>query len=282
MPASEPNKYSKVPDFNTMHMIQSGGASLDSTTAKASDIFKNKTAYNGNGDLITGTYSFPSTTASAGDIFKGKTAINSSGSVITGTYSFPTVNVTAGNMMSGTTAINSSGSVVKGTIVNRGSPAATLSVGGSKSYSAGYYSAGTVKVNSLPSTSASAADIKKGKVALNSSGNQITGTHTEPTLHTLLIGTYSDSDSSISINISSKVSVYRSLSVNNFFIELYGCTCQAGAFNQSSANGSATQTKNYNASTGVFTASSCTAPATAPNIAAYGKPMRKVYVVWVA
>ena len=160
----------------TINLCMPSGLSLDSTTATASDIFKSKTAYNGNGELITGTYSFPSTTASASDIFKGKTAINSSGSVITGTYSFPSVNVTAGNMLSGTSAINSSGSVVNGSMVNRGSPAATLSVGGSKSYSAGYYSAGIVKVNSLPATTASASDIRSGKVALNNSGTAITGT----------------------------------------------------------------------------------------------------------
>ena len=47
-------------------------------------------------------------------------------------------------MLSGTSAINSSGSVVYGTMVNRGSITASLSAGGSKSYSAGYYSGGTV------------------------------------------------------------------------------------------------------------------------------------------
>lgn len=73
-------------------------------------------------------------------------------------------------MLSGTSAINSSGSVVNGSMVNRGSNSATLSVGGSKSYSAGYYSGGTVNVNALPSTTASASDIRSGKVALNSSG----------------------------------------------------------------------------------------------------------------
>ena len=128
------------------YLVNGGGVSLDSTTASASDIFSGKTAYNGEGELLTGTYSLPS------------------------------VNVTAENMLSGTSAINSSGSVVNGSMVNRGSPAATLSVGGSKYYSAGYYSSGTVKVNSLPSTSANAGDIRYGKVALNSSGNQIIGT----------------------------------------------------------------------------------------------------------
>ena len=116
------------------------------------------------------------TTANPSDIFSGKTAYDNNGNLITGTYSLPSVNVTAGNMLSGTSAINSNGSVVYGSMVNRGSPAATLSVGGSKYYSAGYYSAGTVNVNSLPGTTASAKDIKAGKIALNSSGNQIIGT----------------------------------------------------------------------------------------------------------
>ena len=116
------------------------------------------------------------TTANSSDIFSGKTAYDNNGNLITGTYNFPSVNVTAGNMLSGTSAINSNGSVVNGSMVNRGSPSATLSVGGSKSYSAGYYSAGTVNVNSLPSTTATAADIKSGKTTLNSSGNIITGT----------------------------------------------------------------------------------------------------------
>ena len=98
------------------------GVSLDSTTASASDIFKNKTAYNGDGELITGTYNFPS------------------------------VNVTAGNMLSGTSAINSNGSVVNGSMVNRGSASATLNPGGSKTLSAGYYSGGTISCNSASSS----------------------------------------------------------------------------------------------------------------------------------
>ncbi len=128
------------------NLVTSTGVSLDPTSAVASDIFKDKTAYDGEGNRIVGTYTFPS------------------------------VNVTAGNMLSGTSAINSSGTVVNGSMVNRGSNAATLSVGGSKTYSAGYYSGGTVTVNSLPSITASASDIRSGKTALNSSGQVITGT----------------------------------------------------------------------------------------------------------
>ena len=95
--------------------------------------------------------SLDSTTASASDIFSGKTAYNGDCERITGTYSFPSVNVTAGNMLSGTSAINSSGSVVNGSMANRGSISANLSPGGSKSYSAGYYSGGTVTCGSAAS-----------------------------------------------------------------------------------------------------------------------------------
>lgn len=152
------------------------GVSLDSTTAVASDIFSGKTAYNGEGERITGTYSFPSTTASASDILKGKTAINSSGSVITGTYSLPSVNVTAGNMLSGTSAINSSGSVVNGSMVNRGSVSATLNPGGSKSYSAGYYSGGTVTCNSATSAIKTTTLTISGSWGNNTATGSVPGT----------------------------------------------------------------------------------------------------------
>lgn len=105
-----------------LNLAMPTGVSLDSTTAVASDIFSGKTAYNGERERITGTYSFPS------------------------------VNVTAGNMLSGTSAINSSGSVVNGTMANNGSISATLNPGGSKSYSAGYYSGGTITCNSASSS----------------------------------------------------------------------------------------------------------------------------------
>ena len=69
------------------------------TTAGASHILSGKTAYNTNGQLITGTYTIPSTyknlttqtTASASHILSGKTAYNTNGQLITGTYTIPVI-----------------------------------------------------------------------------------------------------------------------------------------------------------------------------------------------
>lgn len=64
--------------------MSAGGTVLDTTTAGAVDIKFGKTAYNGDGELVTGTYALPNTTAGAGDILKDKTAVNSSGILLTG------------------------------------------------------------------------------------------------------------------------------------------------------------------------------------------------------
>ena len=79
-------------------------------------------------------------------------------------------------------------------MVNRGSPSANLSIGDSKSYSAGYYSSGIVKVNSLPTTTALATDIRSGKIALNSAGTAITGTMTVSGLIGTLFAAHLSSD----------------------------------------------------------------------------------------
>lgn len=90
-------------------LMSAGGAVLDTTTARSEDIKSGKTAYNGDGELVTGTYALPSTTAGAGDILKDKTALDSSGSVITGT------------------------------ITNRGAVSTTVAPGGSYTIAAGYH-----------------------------------------------------------------------------------------------------------------------------------------------
>ena len=128
------------------NLSMSTGASLDSTTAVATDIFSGKTAYNGDGERITGTYSFPS------------------------------VNVTAGNMLSGTSAINSSGSVVNGSMVNRGSASATLNPGGSKTLSAGYYSGGTITCNSATSAIKTTNLTLSGSWGNNTASGSVPGT----------------------------------------------------------------------------------------------------------
>ena len=120
--------------------------------------------------------SLDSTTASSSDIFSGKTAYNGDGERITGTYSFPSVNVTSGNMLSGTSAINSSGSVVNGSMVNRGSISTTLNPGGSKSYSAGYYSGGTVTCNSVTSAIKTTTITISGSWGNNTASGSVPGT----------------------------------------------------------------------------------------------------------
>lgn len=57
----------------------------------------------------------------------------------------------ASSVLSGSTFTSSNGLKISGTMANRGSISATLNPGGSKSYSAGYYSGGTVSCNSATS-----------------------------------------------------------------------------------------------------------------------------------
>ena len=115
-------------------LMSAGGAVLDTTTAGAGDIKSGKTAYNGDGELITGTYALPSTTAGAGDILKDKTALDSSGSVITGT------------------------------MMNQGAKTASLAPGGSYTIPAGYHNgSGKVTANSVSlSGNADAAQVLSG------------------------------------------------------------------------------------------------------------------------
>lgn len=60
-------------------------------------------------------------------------------------------NASPGHVLSGVSASSSNGLKFNGTMANRGSISATLNPGESKSYSAGYYSGGTIKCNSATS-----------------------------------------------------------------------------------------------------------------------------------
>ena len=60
-------------------------------------------------------------------------------------------NASPGHVLSGVSASSSNGLKFGGTMANRGSISATLNPGGSKSYSAGYYSGGTINCNSATS-----------------------------------------------------------------------------------------------------------------------------------
>ena len=164
-------------------LMSAGGAVLDTTTAGAGDIKSGKTAYNGDGELVTGTYALPSTTAGAGDILKDKTAVDSSGTLLTGTmvnngaktaslapggsYTIPagyhngagkvtansvslSGNANAGQVLSGYTFYKDNyNTKLTGSMANKGAVSATIAPGGSYTIPAGYHN-GSGKVTAKP------------------------------------------------------------------------------------------------------------------------------------
>lgn len=172
-------------------LMSAGGAVLDTTTAGAGDIKSGKTAYNGDGELVTGTYALPSTTAGAGDILKDKTAINSSGTLLTGTmvnngrwpdaekltlegskiWMYKTSgytegglgisasnlgNASSGHVLSGVSASSSNGLKFGGTMTNRGAWNSSVNPGGSVTIPAGYHNgSGKVTAKSLKTVTVS-------------------------------------------------------------------------------------------------------------------------------
>lgn len=106
-------------DFNGGGGLSSG--KLAQATAAESDVLSGKKFYAGNKNLKTGTLAL-SGNAGTGDVLSGRTFYK-----------------------------DNAKSKQTGTMANRGSISATLNPGGSKSYSAGYYSGGTIKCNSATS-----------------------------------------------------------------------------------------------------------------------------------
>lgn len=124
-----------------------GGLSLfklRQATADSGDVLEGKLFFSKSKEMKTGTLSL-SGNAGASDVLNGKTFYNTNAkSKITGTLSL-SGNANAAQVLSGYTFYKTDPkSKVIGTMANRGSISATLSAGGSKSYSAGYYSGGTV------------------------------------------------------------------------------------------------------------------------------------------
>lgn len=183
--------------------MSAGGAVLDTTTAGADDIKSGKTAYNGEGELVTGTYALPSTTAGAGDILKDKTAVNSSGTLLTGTmvnngrwpdaekltlegskiWMYKTSgytegglgidasnlgNASPGHVLSGVSASSSNGLKFGGTMTNRGAWNSSVNPGGSVTIPAGYHN-GSGKVSA---TTAGVKNIKTKSVNTGNIGNR--------------------------------------------------------------------------------------------------------------
>lgn len=106
-------------DFNGGGGLSSG--KLAQATAAESDVLSGKKFYAGNKNLKTGTLAL-SGNAGTGDVLSGRTFYK-----------------------------DNAKSKLTGTMANRGNISATLNPGGSKSYSAGYYSGGTIKCNSATS-----------------------------------------------------------------------------------------------------------------------------------
>lgn len=106
-------------DFNGGGGLSSG--KLAQATAAESDVLSGKKFYAGNKNLKTGTLAL-SGNAGTGDVLSGRTFYK-----------------------------DNAKSKLTGTMADRGNISATLNPDGSKSYSAGYYSGGTIKCNSATS-----------------------------------------------------------------------------------------------------------------------------------
>ena len=106
-------------DFNGGGGLSSG--KLAQATAAESDVLSGNKFYAGNKNLKTGTLAL-SGSAGTGDVLSGRTFYK-----------------------------DNAKSKLTGTMADRGNISATLNPGGSKSYSAGYYSGGTIKCNSATS-----------------------------------------------------------------------------------------------------------------------------------
>ena len=238
-------------------LMSAGGAVLDTTTAGAGDIKSGKTAYNGDGELVTGTYALPSTTAGAGDILKDKTAVDSSGTLLTGTMvnngRWPDAekltlegskiwmykksgytegglgidasnlgNASSGHVLSGVSASSSNGLKFGGTMTNRGAWNSSVNPGGSVTIPAGYH---------------------------NGSG-KVTGNRTYTTVY---LGQQDSPWTGFSYNVKSNYpSIYNQLSRNNFIAipHKYDGSCGDGSYRNT---GNCGDFISYNASTGIVT-----------------------------
>ena len=150
------------------------------------------------------------------------------------------------------------GTEITGTMSNKGTLSQSLTAGASLTLAPGYYSGGTITSNTLASqttSTATAADLASGKTAWVN-GTKVTGT-LESRTAPIYVGNVSWlSGNYTSLNISSKISNYSSLTISDFYFIPVSITVNYSgwsAANVTVGNHLAQNLgKSYNASTGVL------------------------------
>lgn len=142
-------------DFNGGGGLSSG--KLAQATAAESDVLSGKKFYAGNKNLKTGTMVNNGRWPDAEKLTLEGSKIwmyQKQNGYLEGGLGIDASNLgnaSPGHVLSGVSASSSNGLKFGGTMTNRGAVSATLNPGDSKSYSAGYYSGGTIKCNSATS-----------------------------------------------------------------------------------------------------------------------------------
>lgn len=208
-------------------LMSAGGAVLDTTTAGAGDIKSGKTAYNGDGDLVTGT--MVDQGAKTASLAPGSSYTipagyhNGSGKVTANSVSL-SGNAGAGQVLSGYTFYsNNYNSKQTGTMANKGAVSTTVYPGGSYTIPAGYH---------------------------NGSGKVYGGR----SYSSVYLGQQTSYWSSFSYNVKSNYpSIYSRLSRSNFYAVPYKYSANTGPNGGYSNSGDCGDFISYNASTGVVT-----------------------------
>ena len=207
--------------------MSAGGAVLDTTTAGAGDIKSGKTAYNGDGELVTGT--MVDQGAKTASLAPGSSYTipagyhNGSGKVTANSVSL-SGNAGAGQVLSGYTVYsNNYNSKQTGTMANKGAVSTTVYPGGSYTIPAGYH---------------------------NGSGKVYGGR----SYSSVYLGQQTSYWSSFSYNVKSNYpSIYSRLSRSNFYAVPYKYSANTGPNGGYSNSGDCGDFISYNASTGVVT-----------------------------
>lgn len=207
--------------------MSAGGAVLDTTTAGAGDIKSGKTAYNGDGELVTGTMvdqgAKTASLAPGGSYTIPAGYHNGSGKVTANSVSL-SGNAGAGQVLSGYTFYsNNYNSKQTGTMANKGAVSTTVYPGGSYTIPAGYH---------------------------NGSGKVYGGR----SYSSVYLGQQTSYWSSFSYNVKSNYpSIYSRLSRSNFYAVPYKYSANTGPNGGYSNSGDCGDFISYNASTGVVT-----------------------------